>query len=110
MGSYAKYQIKNNKYPIILLWFGTCSLTEKSNGLFVLKNYITDVVENTISEYRELKNKLVQLNPRAKKVFLDWPYYSLSTFNTHKNKTFANNFFNEQQKQLKEAIDYIMIN
>ena len=103
--SYAKYQVKNNKYPIILLWFGTCALTEKSNGLFVLKNNITDVVENTISEYRELKNELVTINPRAKIVFLDCPYYSLSTFNKHKNKTFANNFFDEQQKELKVAID-----
>ena len=38
--SYAEHQILNrrNKYPVLLFWFGTCSFTEKINGLFVLKD------------------------------------------------------------------------
>lgn len=105
--SYTTYQARNrkNKYPVFILWFGTCSLTEKRNNLFVLKNNINEVVANTISDYRQLKEELLDLNPRAKIVFLDCPYYSLATFNKNKKKIFKDNFFNEQQKQLIEAID-----
>ena len=105
--SYAKYQARNkrNRYPVFMLWFGTCSLTEKKNNLFVLKDNINQVVQNTISDYRQLKEELLDLNPRAKVVFLDCPYYSLATFNRNKKKVFKEIFFDEQQKQLIEAID-----
>ena len=49
---------------------------------------------------------MLDLNPRAKVVFLDCPYYSLATFNKNKNKVFKDNFFNVQQKDLTEAIDF----
>ena len=106
--SYARYIVTNkqNRFPVILFWFGTCSLTQKVRNLFVIKDDITQVVDNTIADYLQLKQELLRLNPRAKIIFLECPYYKLSMFNESRNKTFESNFFIEQQKLLIEAIDY----
>ena len=93
--SYAKHQVtsKFNKYPIIVFWFGTCSFTEKVNGLFEIKDNLEKVVENTILAYKKTKQELKTLNPRAKVFFLECPFFSLSMFNEHKGKAFKTQNF-----------------
>ena len=105
--SYAAHQVTNrlNKYPVIIFWFGTCSLTEKQNGLFVIKNNLEEVIQDVISSYVTTKEYLLKLNPRAKVVFLDCPYTSLSMYNTARGKKFKKNLFDNQQRELIKAID-----
>lgn len=106
--AYAKHVIlnKRNKYPVLLFWFGTCSLTKKTNGgLFEVKDNLNQVVEDTIISYRETKLNLLSINPRAKIIFLECPYYSLSMYNQHRQKTFEPNYFIKQQRELVNAID-----
>ena len=105
--SYAKSQVlnKRNKYPVILFWFGTCSLTTKSNKLFVAKDNLEQVVEDIIKTYKDTKEKLLRLNRRAKICFLQCPYYSLAMFNNHRNKKFKTGFFQLQQANLNKAVD-----
>ena len=105
--SYAKAQVlnKRNKYPVILFWFGTCSLTTKSNGLFVAKDDLEEVVKKVIQTYKDTKDKLLKLNHRAKIFFLQCPYYSLSMFNNHRKKKFQKGFFQHQQGRLNSAVD-----
>ena len=105
---YAKYQVskKQNKYPVIIFWFGTCSLTTKNNdGLFVIKNDLDQVIRDTISHYKDTKNELLRLNHRAKVVFLECPYYSLSMYNESRGKVIKKDYFIKQQGKLIEAID-----
>lgn len=106
--SYARHILSNkrNRYPVILFWFGTCSLTHKVNNLFVLRDNITAVVDNVIADYIQLKQDLQKLNPRAKIIYLECPYYKLSMFNEHRKRIFEKDLFITQQKQLIEAIDY----
>ena len=107
--SYAKHICLNKriKYPVLLFWFGTCSFTRKTNtGLFEVKDKLESVVDDVITSYRETKTKLKNLNPRAKLVFLECPYYSLSMFNLHRRKKFDKDYFIKQQRQLINAIDY----
>ena len=105
--SYAEHQILNrrNKYPVLLFWFGTCSFTEKINGLFVLKDNIEQIVDELINTYIETKQKLLKLNRRAKIIFLECPYYSLSMYNSYRKKHFKKDFFQQQQSKLIKAID-----
>ena len=105
---FAKFQVlrKQNKYPVLLFWFGTCSLTQKNtDGLFVIKDDLEQAIKDTISDYKELKEKLLKLNHRAKILFLECPYFSLSMFNEKRGKQFKNNYFTQQQGQLLKAID-----
>ena len=106
--AYAKHVIlnKRNKYPVLVFWFGTCLLTFKSNSrLFEVKDNLNQVVENTITLYRETKINLLNINPRAKIICLECPYYSLSMYNQHRQKTFKSDYFNKQQRELVNAID-----
>ena len=96
---------KLNKYPVILFWFGTCSLTQKINGLFVVKDDLDNVVASVISLFKTIKAELLSLNHRAKIIFLECPYYSLSMFNSHRRSKFPTNFVMIQQRQLVTAID-----
>lgn len=62
-------------------------------------------MRDTISEYKSIKETLLKLNPRAKVLFLECPYYSLSMFNERRGKKFKNNYFSQQQGKLINAID-----
>ena len=106
--SYARHIVSNrrNRYPVIIFWFGTCSLTHKVNNLFILKDNIKTVVDSTIADYIQIKQELLGLNQRAKIIFLECPYYKLSMFNEYRKKEFDINIFTNQQKLLIEAIDY----
>lgn len=106
--SFAKFQVtkRSNRYPVILFWFGTCSLTHKNrDGLFVIKDDIDQAVKDTIFEYKAIKQRLLKLNHRAKVLFLECPYFSLSMFNQKRGKQFKINYFSEQQSKLTNAID-----
>lgn len=106
--SYAKYVVLNKrvKYPVLIFWFGTCSFTQKANnGLFEIKDNLDSVVTEVITSYKDTRDKLLKLNPRAKIVFLECPYYSLANFNHFRRKNLKKNHFIEQQRNLNSAID-----
>ena len=105
---YAKHQVTRtqNKYPVILFWFGTCAFTTKnSDGIFEIKNDLDEVVDITIANYRKTKNELLGLNKRAKIIFLECLYYSLSMYNEFRGKNLKRDYFSEQQRKLVNAID-----
>ena len=105
---YARYQVtrSQNKYPVILFWFGTCSLTTKNSaGIFVIKNNLDQIVDQIIDNYKSTKKELLKLNHRAKIVFLECPYYSLSMYNEFRGKDLKKNYFGNQQALLNKAID-----
>ena len=106
--NFSKFQVtrRTNHFPVILFWFGTCSLTPKnSDGLFVIKEDLDQAVNDTIAEYKAIKKTLLNLNHRAKVLFLECPYFSLSMFNAKRGKKFKNNYFSQQQGKLVNAID-----
>ena len=106
--SYARYVVLNKriKYPVLIFWFGTCSFTAKSySGLFEIKDDLETVVKGIISSYKETRDNLLELNHRAKIVFLECPYYSLASFNQFRKKSYTKDYFIEQQRKLNTAID-----
>ena len=70
-----------------------------------IQNNLDEVVDITIANYRQIKNDLLCLNKRAKIIFLECPYYSLSMYNEFRGKDLKRDYFIEQQRKLVNAID-----
>lgn len=82
-------QISGVENPLILVWLGTYEITKKDDKIISLKEYPYQSIEFTLTEYRVLKEQIIQANISAKVLFLDCPYISITRANTirsgHKN-------------------------
>jgi hypothetical protein len=77
---------------VILIWLGTCENTFKEGKYIRIRNFPYQIVEYTLTEYRELRDKIIHVNRHSKIVFIACPYYSI----TKTNRNFAS-----QRKTLK---------
>lgn len=68
------------KNPIILDWFGTCEIMTRGKYIY-LRNYPYQDTEPILTGYRELKNRLLARYKYVTIFFLEFPYYSVPTFN-----------------------------
>ena len=92
---------RSGSSPIVIVWLGTCELTEKDNRKIKIRNYsglsdhgkITKILEN----YCTLKASITEQLPKAKVIFLECPYYSISRWNNEENS--------EQDNKLRGLID-----
>ena len=65
--------------PLILVWLGTCEITRKDDKYISLREYPYQSIEFALTEYRVLKDQIIQANISAKVLFLDCPYYSITS-------------------------------
>ncbi|CAC5420474.1 unnamed protein product [Mytilus coruscus] len=77
---FAKLEELKLKDPIILIWFGTCEITTKGKYIY-LRNYPYQNIESILTGYRELRDKILARFKYVLIIFLECPYYSISTFN-----------------------------
>jgi hypothetical protein len=72
-------QITGVDNPLILVWLGTCEITRKDDKYISLREYPYQSIEFALTEYRVLKDQIIQANISAKVLFLDCPYYSITS-------------------------------
>ena len=48
-------KVNQARLPIVLIWLGTCEITEKTGKYINLRDYPYQTIEDTLTEYRELK-------------------------------------------------------
>jgi hypothetical protein len=80
--------VKNYSDPIVnvVVWFGTCEITDKEGKYITIKSYSYQNIEFTLTKYREFRDKLLRENHNTKIVFLECPYYSISRYNSRSRK------------------------
>ena len=91
--------------PIVFFWFGTCELTFKQGKYIELRPDPYSIVEQVITKYRDVKNKILHLKPNASISYIDCPYYSLTEWNRKKG---CNNIsvYQTADKELESVIDF----
>ena len=79
--------VEKSRDPIVLVWLGTCELTEKKGKYISIRhyNYKYQNVEYKLDEYRELLSKIKEANPTATVIFLECPYHSIYAYNSRNN-------------------------
>ena len=101
-------KIRYTNKPIVILFFGTCELTQKS-GKYI---YVPDDIENRVLSVKEnyinYKQKVINANPNAIVKFLECPYQSIVIWNFLKGHPHPGTF-EKDQKRLEEAIKTLNI-
>lgn len=80
--------VKNFSDPIVVVWFGTCEITDKEGKYITIKSHPYQNIGFTLTKYREFRDKLLRENHNTKIVFLECPYYrySISRYNSRSRK------------------------
>ena len=103
MQGYTLNRIRHTNKPIVVLFFGTCEITDKRGRFIYIPQDIEQRVNDIIESYIKYKIKILQYNPDATVIFLDCPYFSLTICNfLRKHPTPG--IFDQDQKKLEAAI------
>lgn len=103
MQEYTISKIERTKEPLVILFFGTCELTNKNGKYIYLPRDINARVEQIIEQYSTYKRRVLECNPQATVLFLECPYFSIIIWNFLKGHPHPG-IFNNDQKKLEEAI------
>ena len=76
-------KVSNYRSPIVLVWFGTCEFTHKKDKeKYIYANEDLDAnLDRLKDRYARLKSKILHRNNKAKVIFLDVPYLSITHYN-----------------------------
>jgi hypothetical protein len=94
--------VKKAYKPVILIWLGTCEVTFKEGKYIRVRNFPYQNVEYTLTEYRELRHKIIHVNRQSKIVFIECPYYSM----TKPNRNFASQRKTVKNNHSKAQVTY----
>ncbi|CAC5377386.1 unnamed protein product [Mytilus coruscus] len=104
-----KLEELKEKDPIILVWFGTCEITTKGKYIY-LRNYPYQNIGSILTGYRELKNRIIARYKYVTIIFLECPYYSISTFNkTLREGKNKDKYTTEQNNNQKKPTKYSLV-
>ena len=67
--------------PIVLIWLGICEITKKQAKYASFRDYPFQHIENTLTDYRTLRDKIKRRNESASVHFIECPYYSIARYN-----------------------------
>ena len=77
MKEYTLNRIQRTQYPIVVLFFGTCELTNKQGKFIHLPQNIEERENQIIEEYTNYIRKILEYNPNSIVIFLDCPFFNL---------------------------------
>ncbi|CAG2223879.1 unnamed protein product [Mytilus edulis] len=77
--------VKDLDHPIILIWLGTCEITQKKNKTIQFRKSPYQNIEETLTQYRDLKQQIITTKPSATVLFIECPYYSITRANKPKD-------------------------
>ena len=94
--------VKKAYKPVILICLGTCEVIFKEGKYIRVRNFPCQNVEYTLTEYRELRHKIIHVNRQSKIVFIECPYYSM----TKPNRNFASQRKTVKNNHSKAQVTY----
>lgn len=98
------HRVRRSYKPIVVIWLGTCELTEK-RGRFIR---LTDNIENTLDSvriaYASYKEQVLNANSDSTVIFLECPYINIEIWNRAKNHS-SPDMFRFQQAEMERTID-----
>ena len=103
MQEYTLNRIRNTHNPIVILFFGTCELTNKEGKYILLPDNIENRINEVIERYANYKKTILKYNPDSIVIFLQCPYFSLIIWNFLKKHPFPGSF-EKDQKTLEDSI------
>lgn len=78
-------EVRSHDDPIVLVWFGTCELTEKKCagvGKYIKSRSCPyQNIEITLTRNRDLRDRILYANSLCTIIFIDIPYYSITITN-----------------------------
>jgi hypothetical protein len=69
--------------PLIMIWLGTCDLTQKIDRGFISLNSSVEIGD-IMGNFRDFQTKIKSVNKTAEIIFLQCPIYSIKLWNKHK--------------------------
>ena len=75
-------KLKNARKPVVFVWLGTCELTKKKGKYFSLRKCTYQNIEETLTQYRNLKDQIKKANKHTQVLFVECPYYSITWWNS----------------------------
>ena len=81
MQEYTINKIRRTKKPLIIIFFGTCELTNKQGKYIYLPQDPQERVNQVIVQYIKYKQRILECNPDANVFFLECPYFTLTIWN-----------------------------
>ena len=103
MQDYTVNKIKRTSNPLVILFFGTCEITNKQGKYIYLPQDLETRVDQVINRYIAYKQRILECNSEATVIFLDCPYFSITIWNFLKGHPHPG-IFDQEQKRLEEAI------
>ncbi|CAC5402803.1 unnamed protein product [Mytilus coruscus] len=95
--------------PIVLLWFDTCEISKKDGRYSDIIKYPYQSIEQTLTEYRAVKDRILQNNPSATVIAIECSYFSLYRWNQSRGfnyNTQTTQLYKDIDLKLKSAINY----
>ena len=83
--------IKGLHEPYVMIWLGTCDLTQKLDGGYISLNSVE--VKDIIGHFRDFQKEIKSVNETAEILFLQCPVYSIKLWNKHKRHPNYETFF-----------------
>lgn len=90
--------------PLVLVWFGTCELTQKLRRYTCLRNRNEERIDILVDLYITYRNLIYTINSKATVIFLEVPHYSIIAWNECKGHPNPRSFLHDQS-QLSRHID-----
>lgn len=90
-------KIAKERNPVIILWFGTCEMTEKKGRYIFLSNNLDEKLDQIKHEYIAYKQQIITTNPNSKVIFLDCPFQSILIWNFIKGHPHPGSFTQDQK-------------
>ena len=69
--------------PLIMIWLGTCDLTQKVDRGFISLNSSIEIGD-IMGNFRDFQTKIKSVNKTAEIIILQCPIYSIKLWNEHK--------------------------
>lgn len=103
MQEYTLNRIKRTYKPIVILFFGTCELTDKRGKYIHIPVDIETRIDEIIDKYIKYKARILQYNAGATVIYLECPFFSIIIWNFLRKHP-SPGIFELDQKRLEDAI------
>ena len=108
LGDYTLNRIKRSYKPIVIIWLGTCELTEKRGKFIRIVENIDERLDEIETQYTLYKERILSANAESTVIYLECPFFNIPLWNKHKGH-YNPDGFEPDQILLEKAIKRLNI-
>lgn len=98
------HRVSRSHRPIVIIWMGTCELTEKRGRFIKLVPNVEDALERIRINYTKYKEQVLRANRESTVIFWECPYMNIEIWNRAKGHS-SPDIFKFEQSEMENTID-----